>query len=336
MELFGKNLDRNVVIVAELGVNHEGDPAQAVKMIHLAADAGADAVKFQTYTPERFVSASDAARLERVRQFSLSQDDFRMLALVARERGVGFFSTPVTEDMVDFVAELGDAVKIASGDIVFEPMIRAAARTRKCMIVSTGNATVSEIDLSMKWCAEEKGDAFKDQVALLHCVAAYPTPIEQSNILSVPFLRNRYGLTTGYSSHVIGPEAVFAAVALGAQIVEVHFTDSRENRTFHDHLLSCDPDDLRALVASVGRIKACLGRYGKELVPAEEPLRPLMRKGVVAARALAAGTILKREDLMFARPATEIPAAEINSLVGRILRADRDAGEQIRRADFES
>jgi N,N'-diacetyllegionaminate synthase len=334
MRLFGKDLDADVAIVAEIGVNHEGSAAEAEALIRLAAEAGACAVKFQTYTPERYASASNPERLAQVTRFCLDRSMLARLAEVARSCGLGFFSTPLTEDVVELVAGLGDAVKVASGDVVFEPTIRAAARTGKPVLVSTGNATVEEIDRTVQWCREEIGQPLSDRLILLHCVAAYPTPVDQANVRSVPFLRDRYRVTVGYSSHVIEPEAVFAAVALGARVVEVHFPDRRDGRTFRDHQLSYDPASLRQLVDSARRVAAALGSYGKAPAEAEIPARALMRKGVVAARELAAGRRIERDDLMFARPATAIPASDVGSVVGRTLTTQRRRGEQIRLEDL--
>lgn len=333
MQLFGKDLEREVAVVAEIGVNHEGDPAVAEALVRAAARAGADAVKLQTYTPERLASSSDPARLARVARFRLDEAAHRRLAAVARSSGISLFSTAVTEDVVPFLAELGPAVKIASGDVDFEVLVRAAARAGKPVILSTGNASLEEIDRAVGWCAEEiSRDRLADRLAVLHCVSAYPAPIEQANVRSVPFLKARYGLTTGYSNHVLEPEAMLAAVALGAQIIEVHVTDRKTGREFRDHALSYEPDDLAALVRGIARVRASLGEDGKRIQPIEEPLRPLMRKGVVAARDLPAGTVLQDADLMYARPATEFTAAERPRLVGGRLLQDLKRGELIPRS----
>ncbi len=330
MKLFGKNLDETVAVVAEIGVNHEGDVAVAERLITLAAQAGADAVKLQTYTPERYASASDPHRLARVTQFNLSEEAHLRLATHAAALGIPLFSTALTEDVVDFLSRWCPAIKIASGDVTFEPVIRAAVRTGKPVILSTGNSTIDEIDQALAWCSMElAGIALKDRVVVMHCVSAYPVPIEQANVSSVQFLRQRYGLTTGYSNHVIGAEAVLAAVAVGAQLIEVHFTDRREGREFRDHALSFEPRELKDMMRSVERVKASLGRFGKEIQPCELPLREVIRKGVVAARALSAETVLSEGDLMWARPATGIKAAEWPALIGKRLARPLRRGEQI-------
>ncbi|MGE0254628.1 MAG: N-acetylneuraminate synthase family protein [Alphaproteobacteria bacterium] len=332
MKIFGKDLDREVCIVAEVGVNHEGDEATAGRLIELAAGAGADAVKLQTYTPERFVAANDAARLARVRRFGLDEAAHRRLKAVAEKAGIPLFSTAVTEDVVPLLAELFPVIKIASGDLDFEPVIRAAAATGKPVIVSTGLGTAEEVDRMVGWVRAETGaDALKERLALMQCVSAYPAPVEEANVLSIPYLAARTGLTVGYSNHVIGPEACYAAVAQGATLIEVHFTDRKSGRDFRDHALSMEPADLRALVETLPRIRASLGSAGKQRMPAELGNLAAVRKGVVAARDLAEGQVLTRDDLMYARPASEFAAADLPSLVGRRLLRAVPAGHLVPR-----
>ena len=332
MELFGKNIDQAVTIVAEIGVNHEGDPEVAERLVRLAAKAGADAVKFQTFTPARYASASDQARLARVTGFALDQATHRRLAKVADDVGIVMFSTAVSDDVVPFLAELFPVVKIASGDLDFEPVIRAAARCGRPVILSTGLGTLDEIDQAIGWFREEVGENVRDRLVLMQCVSAYPTPIEEASVLSVPFLREHTGLRVGYSNHVIGPEASYAAVAQGANLIEVHFTDCKEGREFRDHALSCNPDDLAHLVVTLPRIRASLGEVGKVRQPSEVGNLTAVRKGVIAARDLPADHTLTRDDMMFARPQTEFAASEIDSLVGRTLTLPLKLGELVRQS----
>ena len=336
MNLFGRNLGNDIAFVAEVGVNHEGDVEVASKLLRLAAEAGADAVKFQSYTPERLASASDSARLERIARFALDEAAHRRLAAEAKDLGATIFSTAVTEDMVPLLDELFPAIKIASGDLTFEPVIRAAARTGKPLLISTGAGTLDEVAEAVRWVKEEIGDAeLSDRLVLMQCTSAYPTPIEEANVRVAPLLAKRFGAPVGYSNHVIGPEACLAAIALGACVVEAHFTDRKTGRDFRDHALSFEPEDLRRLIARGRELRASLGSGEKVLQASEAPLRDAIRKGVVAARDLAPGTTLTRKDLMFARPATHFPAAEIDRLPGRRLAKAVGAGELIRAEDLD-
>lgn len=331
MEIFGKDLARDVPLVAEVGVNHEGSPEKALELIGLAADAGADAVKFQTYTPERYASASDPERLDRVTRFSLDPGIWAELSAEARRCGVGFFSTPVTEDAVALLDPHCEVFKIASGDITFEPVIRSAVSTGKPVIISTGAADVAEIGQALAWCRDEKGDDdLTHSVILMHCVALYPTPVDHANLRSIPFLTETFGLPTGYSNHVIEPEAVIAAVALGANVVEVHFTDQRSGREFRDHGLSADAVILASLSASIGNVRSALGDYEKPVTASELDVRPFLRKGLVASRDLAPGAVLAEDDIMYARPATGFASDRRAEILGKVLSAPVARGEQFR------
>jgi sialic acid synthase SpsE len=297
-------------------------------LLRLAAEAGADAVKFQSYTAERLTSANDTARLERVRRFALDEAAHRRLAEEAAALDIAFISTAVTEDWIPLLTELAPALKIASGDLTFEPLIRAAAAAGKPLILSTGLGTVEEVDQAVAWIRDETGETdLAERLVLLHCVSAYPTPAEDANLLSVPFMAERYGLPTGYSNHVVGIDACLAAVALGACVIETHFTDCKTGRDFHDHALSAEPDDMRELVQRVAGVRASRGRWGKFRQSSELPLLDAVRKGVVAARELPAGQRLQCEDLMFARPATGIPSQDLSQVLGKRLTRPLALGE---------
>lgn len=336
MKLFGKDLDHDLVIIAEIGINHEGDVDAASRLIKLAAEAGADAAKLQSFTASRYASASDPARLERVKKFALDEAAHRRLVKEARALNMPLISTPLSEDMVPLLDALCPAIKIASGDLTFEPVIRAAARGGKPVILSTGLGTVEEIDRALDWVRAEVGDAaLRDRLVLLQCVTAYPTPVTEANVLSVPFLAKRYGVSVGYSNHVIGPEACYAAVALGASVLEVHFTDQKTGREFRDHELSFEPDDLVSLIATATKIRASLGVFGKDRQASELPNLKATRKGVIAARDLSAGAMLSQDNLTYARPGTEFAADELPSLIGRCVIHAVGAGELIARDNVE-
>lgn len=319
-------------IVAEVGVNHEGSFKKAKHLIKSAAQAGADAVKFQTYTPARYASASDPDRLARVTRFSLTHEEFESLSRTAADSNIEFFSTPLTEDVAPLLGGICSRLKIASGDLTFEPVIRAAAQIGKPIILSTGLGTIEEIDQAIEWIRSETGsDWLVRNVTLMQCVVAYPTPIEEANLLSIPFLKERYGLSVGYSNHVIGQDACLAAVALGAEIIEVHFTDCKVNRDFRDHEMSFDEKDLREFVAKSQLIYSALGQYGKPRQDSEKPLLKAVRKGLAAARPLRKGSVIRRDDLMFARPATEFDSNELHLVVGQTLLQDLNTGELVPR-----
>lgn len=322
-----KLFNQNILIVAEIGVNHEGSFDKAIELTYSAAKAGADIIKFQSYSPERFIAAHDVQRRMRVSQFSLNKMNHLALHKLTQELGVQFMSTPVTEDWVEILEPLCPAFKIASGDITFKPVIKKAAQTGKPLIISTGAATIEEIDQAVSWVREEVGqEQLSKRLVLMHCVAAYPAPIEEANLLSIPFLKDRYGLEVGYSNHVLGIEACLAAVALGASVIEVHFTDQKEGRDFRDHALSFDAKDLTQFIDMARKIKKSLGCYDKSVQSCEKDTIPLIRKGVVAAKTLKAGSVLCEEDLMYARPATEFKSCEVSDLIGKVITQDVEEG----------
>ncbi len=340
MQLFGKDSAESPILIAEIGVNHEGNLDTARRMVHLAAEAGADAVKFQSYTVERFIAAGgDPARRERVRRFGLSHDDHLVLQKEAEAAGISFFSSAITEDWIVPLVDMGvDAIKIASGDIDFRPVIEAAARSDVKLLISTGTATMEEVDRAVSWVRDVVGEvSLSQRLCVMHCVSAYPTPLAEANLTAISSMAARYApISVGYSNHVMGREAPVAAVALGAEVVEVHFTDQKEGRDFHDHALSADPDDMAYLVRILPEIAKARGDGVKAPQNCETANIWAIRKGVVAARDIPAGAILTEQDLSFARPATEFPALEAGNLVGKRLTKSLAVGEVIPRDAVET
>lgn len=336
MKIFNKNPEDDLIVIAEIGVNHQGDVNYAKDLIRLAATTGADAVKFQSYTTERYASKENMERFERVGRFALSESDHLELIKEANNAGIEFFSTPLSEDWVPFLNQHTNAFKIASGDITFEPVIRAAAATGKPVIISTGTATIEEIDQAVSWVKDEIGEEkTKENLALMHCICFYPAPIDQANVRSVPFLAERYGLPVGYSNHVIEPEACLAAVALGANIIEVHFTDKKTDRDFHDHTLSFEPQELKTFIESATRVKSALGTYTKAPQPCETALIDVVRKGLIATKDLPEGHVITHDDLIYARPATGFTSAEKTNLVGKKLKTAVKDGHPFKRECVE-
>lgn len=328
MKIFGKDLSKDILLIAEIGVNHEGSLEKAKELIGLAANAGADAVKFQSYTPERFICANDAERLQRVSRFGLSEADHHELAAVAKEKNVYFFSSAISEDWVPLLAELGEAIKIASADITFEPVIRAAAATGRIVILSTGGSTIDEVDQAVEWVRDEVSEALlKDRLILLHCVSSYPAPMDEANLNSIPFMTARYpDITIGYSNHALGREVVSAAVVLGARVIEVHFTDQKDGRDFHDHKLSADADDISYFAEMLPQLARIGGTFGKKPQDCEREIIPIIRKGLIAAKDLSSGHKLISSDLNYARPSTGFPASALQDVCGRVLREPLLAG----------
>ena len=318
MKLFNKDLEKDIVVIAEIGVNHEGSLDSALKLITLAHESGADAVKFQSYTPERFIASNNAERMERVKRFHLSKEDHLKLISHSKNIGIPFFSTAVTEDWIPFLNENTSVIKIASGDITFEPIIRLAAQTGKPVILSTGGSSIKEVNQAIAWFKESSTHSdISKTLILMHCVSSYPTEIEDANLNSIKYLEKETGLNIGYSNHVEGIIAPIIAISLGAHIIEVHFTDTRENKIFHDHFLSLNPNELSELTKVAPLIKLSLGSLDKFCNNKEKENLLLIRKGVVAAENIIKGQIIEAKHLMYARPANYIDSSQLKMLIGK-------------------
>ncbi|MDC0074729.1 N-acetylneuraminate synthase family protein [Alphaproteobacteria bacterium] len=335
MYLFGKNIDKEVVFVAEIGVNHEGNLDKAIELIHLAKESNADAVKFQSYTPEKFASSTDQDRLKRVQNFALSKEDHLKLISESNKIGISFFSTSVSEDWVPFLEKNCECIKIASGDLNFNKLIEDVSKNSLPIILSTGLSTIEEIDTAVDIIKKNSPIDIREKLILLQCVASYPTPIYEANTRSVMILSKRYNVRVGYSNHVIGLEACFSAISLGACIIEAHFTDNKNDREFRDHALSTDPDDFKVLVSSGTKIKESLGSYDKVIQESEKNNSKIINKGIVCSCDIKKDTILTDKNLMYARPATFFHANDINLLLGKKLKVNKKYGELISQNDLD-
>lgn len=324
------NLDDGIVLIAEIGNNHEGNLERAHELVREAAAAGATAVKFQTFRTEQFIRSADRERFEKLKSFELRPEDFSALSTLARSLGLFFISTPLDLDSAKVLQPLVDVYKVASGDITFKPLIEFLASTGKPVIISTGASELPEIKAVV--------DTFRGKdLALLHCVSAYPTPAAETNLLSIRILQNHFpGLPVGYSDHAIGIEACIAGAAAGAVIIEKHFTLDKTLSTHPDHQLSADPVDLDRLSKGLRQVHAMLGRNAKAIQPCEETMRLRIRRSIALRQALPAGHRLRWEDLVWLRPGSGMAPGRENEVVGRILRKDGEAGQLLDLNDLEN
>jgi sialic acid synthase SpsE len=334
---FGQfDLDREVLVVAEIGNNHEGNFAVAQQMLARAAEAGAGAVKFQTFIADLFVSAADPERLARLRGFQLSFDQFTQLAAQARDLGVLFFSTPLDLESAKFLNGIQPLFKIASGDNNFFPLIDLVAGFGKPLIVSTGFADLPLLervhaDVRRAW----SGRATDPGLAFMHCVSCYPVAVEQANLAAIGTLRARFAdCTIGYSDHTIGVKAAAYAVAAGARIIEKHFTLDKNYSSFRDHQLSADPADLRRLVESVREVNAMMGNGQREPQPCEVASVAAVRRSVAAARDIPAGAKLGADDFLWLRPGSGYPPGDERKLAGRVTARAIARGTLLRPEDL--
>ncbi|QIA26698.1 N-acetylneuraminate synthase [Thermaerobacter sp. PB12/4term] len=317
--------EERVYVIAEIGVNHNGREELAKELIDAAVNAGADAVKFQTFDPDTLVVENARApsyqrnrtgrtsQRDVIRGLSLGRDAFERLAAYARAKGVDFLSTPFDIESIGFLVKIGvPAIKISSGDLTFRPLVEAAARTGLPVILSTGMATLGEIEAALD------GLSTCD-VILLHCVSSYPAPVQDANLRAIETLRRAFGRVVGYSDHTTSVAVPAMAVMAGAAVIEKHLTLDR-SLVGPDHAASLEPDEFAAMVRYIREAEVARGTGYKTIAPSEKELRLLGRRGAVAARDLSAGSVLGATDISFKRPARGISPMEAERfLVGRRL-----------------
>lgn len=329
------DLDADILIVAEIGNNHEGSYALAEEMIGLAARAGANAVKFQTIVPERLVSPREIERIRQLERFRLSYQEYTKLAQVAQQAGVLFLSTPFDLDSARFLDTLVPAFKIASGDNNFYPLIEVIAKTGKPIICSTGLADLAQVRRTRDFildCWQRNG--ITQDMAVLHCVTSYPTQPQDANLGALLELKT-LGLTVGYSDHTLGIEAAVLSVALGARIIEKHFTLGNNYSSFRDHQLSANPEQFKSMVERIREAAVLIGSTQKRVLPSEQAFTVTARRSIVAARDLAAGTIITFDDLTWVRPGGGLTPGEERRLIGKRLQRAVVCGEMILPADVD-
>lgn len=313
------DLDKDILIIAEIGNNHEGSYTLAQELIGLAAEAGVDVVKFQTIIPERLVSVQQTDRIKQLKRFQLSFDEFSKLSEVAKKEGVIFLSTPFDINSALFLNDIVPAFKIASGDNDFYPLIEVISKTGKPIIMSTGLMNLDEINKSVLFINNIwKENQIKQELALLHCVSSYPTLPEQANLLSIRELKKVSDIV-GYSDHTLGIEAAVLSVALGVKIIEKHFTLDKNFSAFHDHQLSADPKEMKEMVMRIRAMEKYLGTGEK--IPQESELQAVenSRRSIVAGCDLKRGAILKWENLTWLRPGGGLAPGRESEIVGKRL-----------------
>ncbi len=318
-----------VYVIAEAGANHNGDLATAKELVDVAVEAGADAVKFQTYTGTALYSSKtprfeylndERGAAEILDALALPREWQPELAEYARSRGIAFFSTPFDNDAVDALSAVGvPALKIASFELVDLPLIRYVSAVGVPVILSTGMATYGEIEDALA-AVKESGNR---KVALLRCASLYPAPAEIMNLRAMATMREAFGVPVGLSDHTSGISVPIGATALGAELIEKHFTLSRTMEG-PDHAFALEPDELRAMVAGVREVEAAMGTgrlEGPSDAEAKEMYR-LGRRSVVAAADIPAGTLITREMLTTKRPGYGIKPKDLDLVVGRPARVD--------------
>jgi N,N'-diacetyllegionaminate synthase len=315
----------HVCIIAEAGVNHNGSFELAKKMIDAAKEAGADYVKFQTFKPEKLVSrfaekadyqkqttGAEESQLQMLQKLTLSEDSFIALKEYCEQIGIGFISTPFDLESIDFLEKFNmDFWKVPSGEITNLPYLEAIAKTGREIIMSTGMCDAEEIRNAVE--VLERFNVPK--IILLHCNTQYPTPFEHVNLCAMRTIHELTGKEVGYSDHTLGIEAPIAAVAMGATVIEKHFTLDK-NMKGPDHKASLEPSELKAMIAAIRNIEKAMGTGIKEPSPSEAANKAVARKSIVASRNIKQGEILSEENLATKRPGNGISPMQWYRVLG--------------------
>jgi len=328
-----------VYVIAEAGVNHNGDLDLARQLVDVAVSAGADAVKFQSFNAEA-IAATDApkanyqlatttpeqSQFEMLRKLELSRDAHYALKSYCDVKGITFLSTPFDEQSVDLLESLSvPAYKISSGDLTNLPLIEYVSRKKKPLIVSTGMATLEEVATAV----ETVQKAGCNELILLHCVSNYPALPDEANLRAMKLMEREFAGPVGFSDHTEGIAVSLAAVALGAAVIEKHFTIDR-NLPGPDHQASLEPTEFSSLVTGIRTIERALGDGRKKPTQAELETAKVARRSIMSVIDLKAGTILQRDSLVLKRPGTGLPPSMLQSIIGKRARIDIPAGTMIK------
>lgn len=325
-------------IIAEAGVNHNGDPALARQLVDAARDAGANAVKFQTWITEKLITSqapmaayqrenmgAEDTQYSMLKRLELSQQQFREIQAYALRQGILFLSTPDEEDSADFLDSLGvPAIKIGSAEVTNLPYLGYIAAKGKPVILSTGMATLGEVEAAVQAIEETQNHA----LVLLHCVSDYPASPQDCNLLAMDTLRQAFQYPVGFSDHTLGTEVAIAAVARGACVIEKHLTLDK-GMPGPDHSSSLDPQEFAQMVRAIRTVETALGTGRKTPTPPEMQTRLVVRKSIVAQRDIPQGTTLQRGDLALRRSSGGLPAANLGLVIGRVTKRDLQANDII-------
>lgn len=332
---------KHVLIIAEAGVNHNGSLDIAKQLIDKAVEAGVDIIKFQTFKSEKLVSKAarqaeyqqrnigkkDEGQLAMLKKLELSHADHEELMAYCHEKGIRFFSTAFDMDSIEYLHSLDLGLwKIPSGEITNYPYLRKIAQYHEQVILSTGMCELSDIEATVNVLVEFGVE--KEQITILHCNTEYPTPYEDVNLRAMLEIRDRFGVNVGYSDHTKGIEVPIAAVALGATVIEKHFTLDK-NMEGPDHKASLEPDELKSMVVAIRNIERALGAGHKTVSESEQKNIEIARKSIVAACPIKKGEMFTEDNLTVKRPGKGISPMRWNEVIGKVATKDFEEEEMI-------
>ena len=295
---------KKIYIIAEIGNNHEGSVVTAKNLIKSAYRSGVDAVKFQTYITEEYVTKSNPS-FKRLKKFELRPEDFIELYSYAKKLNLDFISTPLDFSSAKLLIDLCSQIKVASGDNNFYDFIEYLLNKNKKLIISSGLTSMRDLRDLVKFILKKKGVKYlKNNLTLMHCVTSYPVEDQMANLLSVRFMKenfSKYQIKIGYSDHTIGLTAPIAAVALGAQIIEKHFTLDKNFSKFRDHKISLEPEEMKLLVSHLRKLEKQLGTYGKNIQKSEKKFTKIVRRNLFAKIKIFKNEKLNKRNVLFLR-----------------------------------
>lgn len=335
IKIFGKSLMLNYrkfkkikrpLIIAEIGNNHEGKFSVAKKLIDLAAEAGVDAVKFQTFRTKKFVIDKEKKRFNKFQKFELRYLDFEKLSIYAKKKKLLFISTPFDLESAVFLNKIVDCFKISSGDNNFFELIQKVLSFNKPVIISLGLLTFSEIVKLEKFVKKQKNK----NVYFLHCITSYPAEDTEIDLKTIEYLKKRIKLKIGYSDHSLGPDAAILAATLGAEIIEKHFTISKNFSSFRDHKLSADLNEMKIIVKFIKRMNKLKGKNKNKLTKNEKKNYESARRSIYANKNLKKNYIIRHDDLVCLRPFKGSNPIDKINLIGRKLKMNLKKGSVVK------
>jgi len=334
-----KRTNKKIYIIAEAGVNHNGSLVTAKKMIDAAVSAGADAVKFQAFKAEKLASASapkaeyqktdndKESQYQMLKRLELNSDAHKILFDRSKEKHIDFLSSPFDIESIEMLSELGLQIfKIPSGEITNLPYLRKLGSLNKKIIMSTGMSSLQEIKTALDVVTRE--GTLRENITVLHCNTAYPTPYEDVNLKTMEEMRESLKIPVGYSDHTLGIEVPIAAAALGATVIEKHFTLDK-NSPGPDHTASLEPHELETMIKAIRNIEKSLGRGSKQVSPSEEENKRIVRKSITALTNIKEGEVFKETNITAKRPGSGISPMKWDEVIGKNAKRDFEKDELI-------
>jgi N,N'-diacetyllegionaminate synthase len=315
------------IIIAEAGVNHNGELDLAKELIKIASESGADYVKFQTFSVDKLVTKNalkasyqlstknkSETQYSMLKKLELSEQDHRELLEECRSKSIGFLSTGFDSSSINLLISLGiELIKIPSGEINNLPLLRFIGQLSKSVLLSTGMSTMDEIESALK--ILEQAGTGREKITVLHCTSAYPTPVEDVNLLALKSIQDKFKVSIGFSDHTLDTEIPLAAVALGASVIEKHFTLSRK-LDGPDHSASLEPHELKSMISSIRKLEIALGDGIKKPMPSESENISVARRSIVASRSIINGENFTLENLITKRPGNGLSPMVWDELIG--------------------